>query len=67
MQARGVDASGLRLSFEAAALAVAFDPRRSNLAFVQRELERLLTGPRLTLLPLRVMTQPAELRSAGLR
>jgi hypothetical protein len=54
----------LRLSPEQAAVAVAYDPKRTNLAAAQKALERKLAPLGLSLLPLRVMDQPGELASA---
>lgn len=51
----------VRLSRDAAALALAFDPRRANLAKVQRLLERKLAPMGLTLFAMRVMDKPGEL------
>jgi hypothetical protein len=51
----------VRLSRDAAALALAFDPRRAKLAKVREILERKLAPMGLSLLALRVMDRPGEL------
>jgi hypothetical protein len=61
--AAGVDKGSARVSVESASLSVAFDPRRRSFAAVQRALERKLSVKNLLLLPLRVMDQPATLKS----
>ena len=60
---RGVDPGSTRVSAEAASLSVAFDPDRTPLAVLQRGLERKLAAKRLSLLVLRVMDRPAELKA----
>jgi hypothetical protein len=62
--ARVIDSGSARFSFDAAALSVAFDPRRLNLAIVHRDLERRLKPYRVSLQPLRVMDKPAQFRPA---
>jgi len=54
----------VKLSVEQAAVAVAYDPKRINLAAVEKALERKLAPLGLSLLPLRVMDRPGELASA---
>ena len=64
---RGMDAGSTRVSLDSGSLSFAFDPRRIKLAFVQRELERRLSAYRLSLMPLRVMDKPAELKAVSAR
>ena len=61
----GVDKGSARVSVASAALAVAFDPRRTVFADVQKGLERKLAPKKLSLLPLRVMDRPAELTTVS--
>jgi hypothetical protein len=51
----------VRISRDAAALALAYDPRRTNLAKVQQIIERKLGPMGLSLFALRVMDRPGEL------
>jgi hypothetical protein len=60
----GVEPASVRLSTEAAALALAFDPRRTSLAAVQQTLERKLAAQKLSLLAMRVMDRPGDLAAA---
>lgn len=62
--ATGVDAGSARASPDAAALAVAFDPRRTPLAALQQALQRKFATQKLALQPLRVMDRPASLKQA---
>lgn len=64
---RGVDPGSGRISFESASLSVAFDPRRTSFPVIQRNLERGLAPHRLSLMLLRIMEKPAELKVAGAR
>ncbi|MEA2424619.1 MAG: hypothetical protein QOH13_1029, partial [Thermoleophilaceae bacterium] len=59
----GVDRGSVRVSIDAAALAVSFDPRSANLAKVQNLLERRLASMGLSLLAMRVMDSPGDLAS----
>ena len=61
----GVDRGSVRISLESASLAVSFDPRRSSLAAVHKALERKLAAKKFSLLLMRVMDRPAELKTAG--
>lgn len=63
----GVDKGSARVSAESAALAVAFNPRRTTFAAVQNALERKFAGKKLTLQPLRIMDKPAQLKAASQR
>ena len=57
----GVEPGSVRASAEAAALALAYDPKRTGLAEVQKALERKL---KLPLLAMQVMDRPGELAAA---
>jgi hypothetical protein len=59
----GVDKGSARASVESASLAVAFDPRRTPLADVLQALERKLAPKQLSLLPLRVIDRPADMKA----
>jgi hypothetical protein len=54
----GIEPGSVRASSEAAALAVAFDPKRASLAQVQKALEQKL---KVSLLAMKVMDRPGEL------
>lgn len=60
----GIDNGSTRVSLESAALSVAFDPRRISYAKLQSSLERKLAPKKLSLLPMRVMDAPAQLKAA---
>jgi len=59
--APGVEKESVRISRDTASLAVAFDPRRGNLANVQESLDRRLAAMGLSLLAMRVMDSPGNL------
>lgn len=61
----GIDAGSVRVSVESAALSVAFDPRHLSFAALQKSLEKKLAAKRLTLLPMRVMDEPAKLKAVS--
>ena len=56
----GVDKGSARVSVESASLAVAFDPRRTPLATLQKDIERKLAAKKLSLMLLQVMDRPAD-------
>jgi hypothetical protein len=60
--AEGADQGSLRVSLDSAALAVAFDPRRTSFSNLQKSLEKKLAVKHLSLLPLRVMDAPASIK-----
>lgn len=66
-KSRGIDPGSARISFESASLSIAFDPRHARLSAIQRNLERSLAPHRLSLMLLRTMEKPAELKVAGAR
>jgi hypothetical protein len=61
--APGVDKGSARVSVETTTLSLAFDPQRTPLVAVQKALEKRFAARRLSLLPLRVMERPAELKT----
>lgn len=63
--AYGVDKGSARVSVESASLSVAFDPQRVPFAAVHRALEQKLAAKKLSLLPVRVMDQPAKMKAVG--
>ena len=65
--AGGVDKDSARASVDSAALAIAFDPKRTTFAAVQKTLERKFAGSKLTLQPLRIMDKPAQMKAVELR
>jgi len=61
----GVDAGSVRVSVDSASLSVAFDPAVVSFGKLQRSMQKKLTPRGLTLLPLRVMDKPGELKTAA--
>ena len=61
----GVDKGSFRASIEALTISFAFDPERTSLAKVQMSMERRLASKGLSLVPLRVMDRPAELKTVS--
>jgi len=61
----GLDQGSVRVSVESAALSVAFDPRHISFATVQKSLEKKLAAKKLSLLPMRVMDEPAKLKTVS--
>ena len=57
----------VRVSTESAALAVAFDPRRTPVARLQKDLERRLAARKLSLMLLRVLEHPVDVNPAVTR
>lgn len=63
----GVDKGSVRVSMEALTISFAFDPERAPLVKAQSALERKLAARKLSLMPLRVMDRPAELKAVSRR
>lgn len=63
----GVDKGGVRVAVDTLTIAIAFDPGRTSLPAMQNGLERKLTAKRLSLMPLRVMDRPADLKTVSRR
>ena len=61
--AAGVDRGSSRVSLETRSLSVAYDPRRTPLPRLQQALEKKLAARKLSLLPLKVIERPAELKA----
>lgn len=59
----GVDRGSVRLSLDTATLSFAFDPARAPLASLQTGLEKKLARHNLALMPLRIMEEPADLKT----
>ena len=59
--APGVDKQSVRVSRDGASLAISFDPRRAELAKVQKTLDRSLGAMGLSLLAMREMSSPGDL------
>ncbi len=58
----GVDRGSARVSVDTATMSFAFDPQDAPLARVHRSLEKKLAAKKLSLMPLRVMDRPAQLK-----
>jgi len=63
----GVDRGSARVSAATGMLSLAFDPRRVPFATLEKRLQRVLAPQELTLLALRVMERPAELKNVSRR
>jgi len=61
----GVDKGSVRVSVEALTISFAFDPERTSLVKVQSALERKLAARKLSLMSLRVMDRPTELKTVS--
>jgi len=58
--AAGADRGSVRVSVASASLSVAFDPQRTTLGALHKDLERRLAARKLSLMLLQVMDRPAE-------
>jgi hypothetical protein len=56
-----VDRGGVRVSVESASLSVAFDPRRTPVMGLQKDLERRLAGKKYSLVLMQVIRQPSDI------
>ena len=61
----GVDKDSTRVAVDTLTISVAFDPQRTSLAALQNALDRKLAAKQLSLMPLRVIDGPAELKTVG--
>jgi hypothetical protein len=61
----GVDKGSVRVSMETLTISLAFDPERASLVRVLSALEGKLAARKLSLMPLRVMDRPEELKTIG--
>jgi hypothetical protein len=59
----GVDQGSARISLDTLSVSLSFDPRRVSLAGISARLDHKLSGRKLSLLPLRVMEEPADLKT----
>ena len=59
---RGADKGSVRVSVESASLAVAFDPRRTPVMALQKDLERRLAAQNLSLMLMQVLERPSDVR-----
>jgi hypothetical protein len=59
----GVEKASVRISPDLLTLSLAFDPRRVSLAAVMARLDRKLAARKLSVMPLRVMEQAADLKA----
>ena len=58
-----IDRGSGRISVDTLTVCVAFDPRRLSLMELNARLNRQLAARKLSLMPLRVMEQPADLKT----
>lgn len=58
----GVDGATVRVSLDTFTLSFAFDPARASLASINARLDRKLSASGLSLMSLRVMERPADLK-----
>jgi hypothetical protein len=61
------DKDSVRVSIESASLAVAFDPRRTPVAALQKDLERRLAPNKLSLMLMQVLERPADINPSVAR
>ena len=60
----GVDQGSVRVAVDTFTMSFAFDPRRTSLVAVMAALDKKLAARKLTLMPLRIIDSPAELKTA---
>jgi hypothetical protein len=58
----GVDKGSVRVALETLTVSFAFDPARSPLMAVQAAMDKKLAAKKLSLMPLRLIDSPAELK-----
>jgi len=61
----GVDAGTVRVSEDNLTVSFAFDPQRAPLTGVQARIEKKLAGSKVSLMPLRTMERPADLKTVS--
>jgi len=61
------DKGGVRVSVESASLSVAFDPQRTAVAALQKEIERRLAAKKLSLMLMQVLERPADVNPSVTR
>ncbi len=59
----GIDKGTVRVVADTLTISFAYDPRRSPLAAVQAAMEKRLAPKKLSLMPLRIIDSPAELKA----
>ena len=61
---RGVDNRSARISLDTLTVSFSFDPGRVSMAEINTQLDRKLSGRKLSVKPLRVMEEPGDLKTA---
>ena len=61
------DKDSVRVSVESASIAVAFDPKRTPVAALQKDLDRRLGAKKLSLMLLQVVERPADINPSMAR
>jgi hypothetical protein len=61
--APGIDKGSVRISPDLLTVSVSFDPRRVSLVDLNTRLDRSLAARKASLLPLRIMERPADLKT----
>ena len=59
----GVDPGSARIAIDTLTLSLSFDPRRVSLGALTANIDRRLARQRLSLMPLRIMEHPADLKT----
>jgi hypothetical protein len=59
----GIDRGSVRISPDLLTLSFAYDPRRSSLVRINTQMDRRLSPHKASLMPLRVMEEPADLKA----
>ena len=59
----GVDKRSARVSVDTLTVSFSFDPARASLAVINARLDRKLSAHKLSLMPLRIMEEPADLKT----
>jgi hypothetical protein len=65
--APSTDKGSARVSVESASLAVAFDPQRTRVVALQKDIERRLAAKKLTLMLMQVLERPADVNPSVAR
>jgi hypothetical protein len=61
------DKGSARVSVESASLAVAFDPRRTTVVALQKDLERRMAGKKFSLMLMQVLERPSDVNPSVAR
>ena len=64
---KAADQGSVRISVESASLAVAFDPRRTPVVALQKDLERRLAAQHLSLMLMQVLERPGDVNPSTAR